>query len=210
MFDTGIRSVFKAAGPSACRLHVGTPASSLSSVLCRKRVLSRGTMESRVGQLLNESSRPNTQHTPTLKTRLCSVANVRRQEGGFAAAVFAKRFLASFGGASSHFRAMGASSSVSFSQLQLISCFSLSWQRCVVVFFFFALPQGCETARVPRQKKRKVFGRKELWMFFVCLYTKLHFVLPMNGRMSAPVFSQDTSGFLASIWTCFALAFILL
>lgn len=136
MFDTGIWSVFKAEGPSACRLHVGTPTSSLSSVLCRKRVLSRGTMESRVGQLLNESSRPNTQHTPTLKTRLCSVANMRRQEGGFAAAVFAKRFLASFGGASSHFRAMGASSSVGFSWLQLISCFSLSWQRCVVVGFF--------------------------------------------------------------------------
>lgn len=45
-------------------------------------------------------------------------------------------------------------------------------------------------------------------MFFVCLYTKLHFVLLMNGRMSGPVFLA--SGFLASIWTCFAIAFILL
>lgn len=50
----------------ASRLHVGTPTSSLSSVFCRKRVLSQCTMESRVGQLFNESSRPNTQHTPTL------------------------------------------------------------------------------------------------------------------------------------------------
>lgn len=37
-------------------------------------------------------------------------------------------------------------------------------------------------------------------MFFVYLYTKLHFVLLMNGRMFGPVFSQDTSGFLAGIW----------
>lgn len=37
-------------------------------------------------------------------------------------------------------------------------------------------------------------------MFFVCLCTKLHFVLLMNGGMFGPVFSQDTSGFLAGIW----------
>lgn len=37
-------------------------------------------------------------------------------------------------------------------------------------------------------------------MFFVCLYTKLHLVLRMNGGMFGPVFSQDTSRFLAGIW----------
>lgn len=110
--------------------------------------------------------------------------------------------------------ALPSDGSVVFSRLQsasvnLLFLSLMTEMRCCCVFFF-ALPQGCETARVPRQKKRKVFGRKELWMFFVCLYTKLHFVLPMNGRMSGPVFSQDTSGFLASIWTCFAQAFILL
>lgn len=210
MFDTGIWSVFKAEGPSACRLHVGTPTSSLSSVLCSLStkegfVTGHNGVQSRA--IIEWIISPKHATHPDLKNAPVFGGQRAKTRGGICGGRVCQEIS---GELWRRVVALPSDGSVVFSRLQLISCFSLSWQRCVVVFVFFALPQGCETARVPRQKKRKVFGRKELWMFFVCLYTKLHFVLLMNGRMSGPVFSQDTSGFLASIWTCFAIAFILL